>query len=414
MTESAERLFIEWLQEGPERGPAEGLGRALAATRETKQRPGWRIPERWLPMQLTMQRPITPRPYLLALAGALLVAALASALILIGSQPRPAPLFGLAGNGQIVVGIDGQLWVAGADGSGPARLSIGQTYASSPAYSPDGTRLAFKTRGAEGRPWSVYAANPDGSAAQSLTGDFPVVAAPLDGVSWSPEATTIAFASSDRGINRIYLVDADGGTPKALTDRDMDRRYPAYSPDGAWIAYKATPVDGTQSTSLMIRRPDGSGERQLASAPVIGGFAASFAAPQWAADSEHITYFRRSDDGLAHAVGMVDLQGHETVISLPGEDAVNPVWSPNGTQLAYSITDATFVVDVAEPTKRLAIPGEYSDCGVAFAPDGTALLGFDHACSGIYWIPLDDPAAARRIEVPQGEIDTFGWQRVAP
>ena len=409
MTESTERLFVDWLKEGPDRGPADGLERTLAVTRETPQRPGWLIPERWLPMQLTMQRPVAPRPYLLALVGALLIAAMAGALILIGSQPRPAPLFGVAGNGRIVVGVDGHLWRAGPDGSGAGRLFIGQTFASSPVYSPDGLRMAFKTRGADATSWSIYTANPNGSAAQSLTGDFPIIAAELDGLSWSPSGTTIAFASSDHGINRIYLVGGDGReTPEPLTDAEMDRRYPAYSPDGAWIAYKATPVDGTQSTSLMIRRPDGSGEQILATVP-IGD--ASFAAPQWSADSQHIAYFRR---GAGHVVAMVDLEGHETVISLPSEDAVNPVWSPDGTQLAYSITDGSFVVDIDDPTKRLAIPGEFSNCGLIWAPDATALIGIDDACTSLYRIPLDDPADARRIEIPEGEIDTVAWQRTAP
>jgi Tol biopolymer transport system component len=409
MNESTERVLADWLAEGPDRGPTSGLERAMAATRRTTQRPGWTIPERWLPMQLAIRPAFAPRPSLLFLAAAVLAATLAGALFLIGSQRHPAPPFGLAGNGSIVVGIDGHLWLAGADGSGAGRLFLGQTFASSPVYSPDGTRLAFKTRGAERTPWSVYAANPDGSAARSLTGDFPVAAWELDGPSWSPDGTTIAFSSSDHGINRIYLVGTDGrGIVNALTGRDMDRRYPAFSPDGAWIAYRATPLDSAQSTSLMIRRPDGSGERTLVSVP-WGDM--SFSGAQWAADSRRIAYFRGQG---THVVGMVDLDGHETVISLPGEDAVNPAWSPDGTQLVYSVTDGSFVVDVGDPKRRLAIPGEFSDCGLAWAPDGTALIGIDHACTSLYRIPLDDPAAARRIEIPEGVIDAIAWQRIAP
>ena len=305
--------------------------------------------------------------------------------------------------------VDGHLWFASADGSGAGRRVIGQAFASSPVYSPDGMRLAFKSRDIEGRPWSVYAANADGSSARLLSGEFSVVSGELDGPSWSPDATTIAFASSDRGINRIYLVGSDGrGVVNALTDRDMDRKYPAFSPDGAWIAYKATPVERVESTSLIIRRPDGSGERTLVSVPRVD---MSFSGFQWAADSGRLAYFRGQG---THVVATVDLEGHETVISLPGEDAVNPVWSPDGTQLAYSTENGSFVVDVDDLTKRLAIPGEYSNCGVVWAPDGTALIAIDDACSSLYRIPLDDPAAARRIEIPKGVIDFIAWQRTAP
>ena len=56
MNESIDRVLADWLDEGPEHGPREGLERALAATRRVGQRPGWTLPERWLPMQLTMTR----------------------------------------------------------------------------------------------------------------------------------------------------------------------------------------------------------------------------------------------------------------------------------------------------------------------------------------------------------------------
>ena len=64
MNESMDRVVAEWLHEGPENGPREGLERALAATRRVGQRPGWTFPERWLPMQLTMARTPSPRPIL--------------------------------------------------------------------------------------------------------------------------------------------------------------------------------------------------------------------------------------------------------------------------------------------------------------------------------------------------------------
>ena len=56
MNESNDRMLADWLREGPESGPREGLERTLAATRRVGQRPGWTLPERWMPMQLTMAR----------------------------------------------------------------------------------------------------------------------------------------------------------------------------------------------------------------------------------------------------------------------------------------------------------------------------------------------------------------------
>jgi len=56
MNESTDRVLADWLHEGPEEGPREGLERSLAATRRVGQRPGWTLPGRWIPTELTMAR----------------------------------------------------------------------------------------------------------------------------------------------------------------------------------------------------------------------------------------------------------------------------------------------------------------------------------------------------------------------
>jgi Tol biopolymer transport system component len=408
MNESVDRIFVAWLQEGPERGPAEGLRRALAATHRTPQRPGWTIPERWLPMQLAMRPAMNPRPFLLVLMAALLAIAATAALLVAGSPRRPAPPAGLAGNGAIVVGVGTELWLANTDGSNARRLDIGLGQSTSPVFSPDGTKVAFMTRVGAATPYSLFVANADGTGARSLTGDMKVVTYELAGITWSPDGRTLVFASSDAGTDRLYLVGIDGGAPVALTDEQSNRAWPAWSPDGAWLAYQGKPT--SVRLSLMISRPDGSGERALAS---VEAFNSSFAGPQWAADSQRIAYFR-SVTG-PHVVAFVDLEGKETVVSLPGEDAVNPVWSPDGRFLAYSVmTTGGVVVDMADQTKRILIPRLFSDCGMAWAPDGTELLGLDAACTGVYRIPLADPRAATRIGLPEAPINNAAWQRTAP
>ena len=84
MNDLSDRALADWLHEGPERGPREGLERALAATRRVGQRPGWTLPERWIPMQLTMAR--TPqRPILAIVMLALMIGALLASALFIGS-----------------------------------------------------------------------------------------------------------------------------------------------------------------------------------------------------------------------------------------------------------------------------------------------------------------------------------------
>ena len=81
MNESMDRVLADWLREGPERGPREGLDRALAATRHVGQRPGWTLPERWLPVRLTMTRTRSQRPIFTFGSIALLIVALVAAVL---------------------------------------------------------------------------------------------------------------------------------------------------------------------------------------------------------------------------------------------------------------------------------------------------------------------------------------------
>src|SRR5919197_639565 len=118
MNERTERQLAAWLMEGPDRGPTEGLERVLALTRQTRQRPSWTFPERWIPMQLAIPRTafVIPRgAVLLVVAVLLLLATLWIAGV--GRSPRlPAPI-GLAGNGLLAIDGGGRITVLSTDGS---------------------------------------------------------------------------------------------------------------------------------------------------------------------------------------------------------------------------------------------------------------------------------------------------------
>ena len=95
MNESMDRVLADWLREGPEEGPREGLERSLAATRRVGQRPGWTLPERWIPMELTVARTRVQRPILAMVMLALLIVAVVAAALFVGTQRQQAPLRGM-------------------------------------------------------------------------------------------------------------------------------------------------------------------------------------------------------------------------------------------------------------------------------------------------------------------------------
>ena len=198
MNESMDRVVADWLHEGPERGPRDGLERALAATRRVGQRPGWTLPERWLPVQLTMTRTRSQRPIFAIVALALLILAMVATALYIGSQrPLPTPPFR---NGAIAVGKDGDIFVADRPGGDLRPLVAGPEDDRSPMFSPDGTRLAFYRE--TGRGTFLMIADADGTNVVQIPGEPPdsggASRRTADRSSASPSSTAQSASSSAR------------------------------------------------------------------------------------------------------------------------------------------------------------------------------------------------------------------------
>jgi dipeptidyl aminopeptidase/acylaminoacyl peptidase len=381
-----DRDIAAWLAEGPDQGPLEPLDRALATTRRTTKRPRWSFPERWLPMQLTIQRPLVPRSLVSLAVLGLLTAGLALAVLLLSGAPTPAPL-GVA-NGWIAYDAGGQIYLAEPDGSDPRPIAQPGKYAYSPTFSPDGSRLAYLSNDEVGQ-LQLYVAGADGS------GPIQVSAVSAGGgrtrfpASWSPDGSRLAHYGSDGGI---WVMAADGSAQARIADGwSVD-----WSPDGEWIAFRS---DGDGEARLRIIRPDGSDARTLATADVASD---SFAVVRWLPDSSRIAFHRGG-------VFTVDLKGNEAQLSAEGG---YPTVSPDGRYVAFlqEVADGEVVrlAELATGTVTTLGPG---GCLAVWAPDSTAILTYANGCfADIQRIPLDDPSAAETIAVPQGADGFPGWQ----
>ncbi len=146
--------------------------------------------------------------------------------------------------GKIVYERDSQIWVANADGSNQTPFpGISLATASAPAWSPDGSKIAF-TDGGE-----IYVINADGTNQRRVTTNSTTDADPF----WSPDGLKIIFSRAAAGIAVINL---DGTNETGLSTGDD--REPSWSSDGTKIAFvrKSTSVNGVY---LM----DANGENQV-------------------------------------------------------------------------------------------------------------------------------------------------------
>jgi hypothetical protein len=125
----------------------------------------------------------------------------------------------------------------------------------------------------------------------------------------SPDRTRIAFSSNRGGSYDLYLMDADGRSPRRLTTDPGNEGEPAWTPDGTRIVYTATPKGG--HPQLYALRPDGNPSRALTAGPGGNHSAAASADGRSLAfvstrDGNQEIYLMPVDGGAARRVTTTD------------------------------------------------------------------------------------------------------------
>jgi len=185
------------------------------------------------------------------------------------------------------------LWLVDRDGSNARPLLEGVRVVDSVAWSPDGRRLVLEVSTLT-ESSDVWVMDADGTGAVNLTPD-PKPAIFYDRApAWSPDGSRIAFSSNRSGTTRLWVMGADGGNPAQVVPPEVlaSERTPAWSPDGALIAFVAEGADGA---GIGVVRPDGTGYRFFP-AP------SDAASPEWLPDGRIVFTDRRTGDFEIHAL----------------------------------------------------------------------------------------------------------------
>jgi serine/threonine protein kinase/Tol biopolymer transport system component len=255
-----------------------------------------------------------------------------------------------------------------------------------PAFSPDGTRIAFVWDGTKRDNFDIYVKDIHTLAVQPLTEDaadvFSPVWRPPDGseiafarfdkekgeggiflmnaltrgrpkrlcsqrlpspwhphtggifgsLTWSPDGKTLAFPSREAAHDRVRIVrlDVETRTQESLTAPGPEHRgdlLPAFSPDGKWLAFLRD--RSNETADIYVVRATGGEPRQLTKDNVhIAGLA-------WTPDSQSIVFSSTREGGVRRLWRIALTGDNLEVLPGVGEEATDVAIAPKGNRLAY-------------------------------------------------------------------------------
>jgi endonuclease YncB( thermonuclease family) len=268
-------------------------------------------------------------------------------LAVLGTAPATAQAAFPGNNGRVAFSRETtagntEIFTVGRDGGAATRLTTIAGADDEPAWSPDGSRIAFTSE--RGGSPDVWVMNADGSGAVQLTG------APGEDrdPAWSPDGTRLAFTSDRDGDDDVYVMNADGSGQTNVTNTGITivggdtvtapdgstitlpsfrfghERGPAWSQTGR-IAFA---TDRDRNNEVYAMNADGSGQTNLSRST------GQDTEPSWSPDGARLAHtmagFPADGVGLRNAGG----GGFVSLAETPGWDE-SPAFSPDGRRIAF-------------------------------------------------------------------------------
>jgi Tol biopolymer transport system component len=262
------------------------------------------------------------------------------------ATPAPAstPMPPLSGSGGGVIAFvsdrdegDWEIYAMNADGTDQRRLTKQRFRDHRPAWSPDGTQIAFTSRRKGNEDIFVMDVE-DALQGTGGTNVWRLTANPANEWSpaWSPDGAQIVFVSARDGNSEIYVVDVQqalqdpgGADQRRLTHNDVDDDNPSWSPSpseaGGQIAFVSR-RDGNDE--IYVMGADGSGQQRLTHNDVDDWW------PVWSPDGSQIAFTSAREGDYATYLMDADGGNQRRLTNNDGDDW-RPGWSPDGARIAF-------------------------------------------------------------------------------
>jgi TolB protein len=209
-----------------------------------------------------------------------------------------------------------ELQVADADGANEQAMLVSNEPIISPAWSPDGRRLAYVSF--QNKKPIVYVQEIEVPKQRIVANFKGSNSAPA----WSPDGKRLALVLTRDGNSQIYLVDPDGSNLQRFTRSGGIDTEPFFSPDGQWLYFTS----------------DRGGSPQIYRMPMAGGdaqritFEGSYnVSPRVSPDGKNLAYIMRS--GSRFQTALLDLNTQQVQVLTDSDLDESPSFAPNGRQI---------------------------------------------------------------------------------
>ena len=271
------------------------------------------------------------------------------------------------------------------------RLTNNNAMDGEPAWSPDGSRIAFWSNRDGGK--EIYVMDADGSNVKRLTTNLADDVNP----SWSPDSRRVLFESERDGNREVYVMDADGGNQIRLTRDNALDSTASWSPDESLIAFASNRDTGLPynpyNMDIYVMNADGSNVKRIVDDPEYD------VGPQWSPDGRKILFMTGRNGNFDVYVMNADGTEQKNLTADYDKSDGAPVWSIDGNNIAFSRKiegkDQIFVMDSDGGNLKRVTHNSANNGSLGWSPDGSKLI-FQTDLDGnweIYTISVDGELA---------------------
>ena len=349
------------------------------------------------------------------------------------------------------LGTNSDIYTIKTDGTDLTQITADVGCESEPAFSPDGTQVAYKSNRNMGTVpdatydplddynSDIYVIDLATKADTQLTSDGDCQLGPQ----FSPDGAYVAFrddhlvkgqTAGNYGYSRMWMMDADGSNQLMLGDLDMGGTFKDWTPDSQWLVYTIAGYRygdyhaGPGTTDIYKVKPDGTSNTRLT---LTDDYCESH--PKVSPDGELILFKLRYNPPKAleadEALAVMDMDGYNGKVLVEsdpvlGNDVHKGNWSPDGRWIVFGwetfapteYWQATFVIDRRGLYKGNISSGYYERKPM-WSPDGSYLAFIDEdydsrtAAVDDIWLHLFDSLDPDNDLLANWEEDVVGTEQ---